>query len=563
MTLDVHFGFNEKGEPVSIPLFQMFFDATTGHGKTIGMKTLLWRFHLSFPDWKILIIDSKDKRDYADFNADIPICFVQTTEPLDLKNLLEPLVGSSMMYYLDKIIEEAIFDTLGEMQKNIEKKITRADKGKIKIHGKELGKLRVLNHLLKKLIVLVERPEITDELVLRPGLNVMPVSLPGVPARLKRAYQWLIVRSVMLKLTEPQHEKVLVVLDEFHKWSPQRWASIVKQAISENVSEGRGKQQFYWMADQALAKVDKEPLKPVKVWIVGQQLGRHEVKYAIETVNDMTELTMDKKDIKRLHVGHFIILDGVNHHVEKAYLQPCGVPDELAKQIATGERSPLDADPYISEFKFVSRVQEDEDLVYKEKCEALENKILEMNMEMLKIKKERDKLKAEIPDKVAFQNMKKKLERVNQDLATAQHKLQRFSSLESFLTGFVRDAVKETFPLGSSEVAVNVQGTLTEFNVTKTREVLNATDKDVQGQILLLAAEGWFKEKKRISTIQKELHRAFNSRPRTGTVETNLGGLVAKGILDRERSSAGGWLYWLKPEAEKLINVKNHVLKTV
>lgn len=91
--LMIHFGFNEKGEPVSIPLFQMFFDATTGHSKTAGMKTLLWRFHLSHPDWKILIIDSKDKRDYADFNADIPICFVETTEPLDLKNLLEPLVA--------------------------------------------------------------------------------------------------------------------------------------------------------------------------------------------------------------------------------------------------------------------------------------------------------------------------------------------------------------------------------------------------------------------------------------------------------------------------------------
>jgi hypothetical protein len=367
VTLDIHFGYDEQGQAVSIPLFQTFFNATTGHGKTVGMKTLLWRFHQAYPDWKILIIDSKDKRDYADFNADIPICFVETTEPLDLKNLLEPLVGSSMMYYLDKIIEEAIFDTLDEMQQNIERKIQDADEGKIKIHGKELGKLRVLNHLLKKLVVLVDRPEITSELVLRPGLNVMPVSLAGVPGRLKRAFQWLIVRSVMLKLTEPEFEKVLVVLDEFHKWSPQRWASICKQPISENVAEGRGKEIFYWMADQALAKVDKEPLKPVKVWIVGQQLGRHEVKYAVETVNDMTELTMDKKDIKRLRVGFFVIVDGVHHEVKRAYLHACGVPDELAVAIATGKQSPLDAEPYIQNFKFHVKIEEDEDMVFKEK----------------------------------------------------------------------------------------------------------------------------------------------------------------------------------------------------
>lgn len=367
--LAVHFGFNEEGEAVSIPLFQMFFNATTGHGKTVGMKTLLWRFHLSFPDWKILIIDSKDKRDYADFNADIPICFVETTEPLDIKALLEPILGARMVYFFDQIIEEAVFDTLGEIQQCIQKKVTQADEGKLKIPRKELGKLRVLNHLLKKLIVLIDRPEITPELKLKPGLNVMPVSLPGVPSNLKRAYQWLIVRSIMLKLTEPQFEKVLVIMDEFHRWSPQRWASIVKQQISENVSEGRGKRVFYWMADQALSKVDKEPLKPVKVWVVGQQMGRHEVRYAIETVNDMTDLTVEKRDIKNLKVGFFIIVDGVNHVVQKAYLQPCGVSDSLAREIAIGQRAPKDAEIFISQFEFVTESMEVEDLVWKEKYE--------------------------------------------------------------------------------------------------------------------------------------------------------------------------------------------------
>lgn len=433
MTLEIHFGFNEKSEPVSIPLFQMFFDATTGHGKTVGMKTLLWRFHQAYPDWKILVIDSKDKRDYADLNADIPICFVETTEPLDLKNLFEPLVGSGMMYYLDQIIEEAVFDTLGEMQKSIQKKITQAEERTIKIHGKQLGKLRVLNHLLKKLIVLVERPEITSELVLRPGLNVMPVSLPGVPGRLKRAFQWLIVRSVMLKLTEPQYEKVLVLLDEFHKWSPQKWASIVKQQISENVSEGRGKEIFYWMADQALAKVDKEPLKPVKVWIVGQQLGRHEVKYAVETVSDMTDLTVDKKDIKRLRVGHFIILDGVHHSVQQAYLQPYGVPDSLAKQIATGEKSPLDAESYISTFKFTTK-EEVDDLVWKEKYETLKKKYDELQEEF-------KKLKTQIPKRTEFANLTRKVEEQSKEISKLKREIAKLESLRTAIQNIVRDEI--------------------------------------------------------------------------------------------------------------------------
>ena len=350
--VQIPFGFNEKLQKVDLSLFHSFFVAMTGHGKTLGMKSLLQRFHARFPDWRILIIDSKDKRDYADLHADIPICFVETTDPLDLKNLLEPIVSAKMMYYFDKIIEEATFDTLGEMQRNIERKIIEADKGRLKIPSKELGKLRVINFTLRKLVDLIEKPNIIKELKLHDGFNVMPVSLPDVKnPNLKRAFQQLIVRSaLLLLLADPNYERTLLVLDENHKWNPQRYASICKQPLGEFISEGRSQDKIVWLADQALTKIDKEALKNVKVWVVGQQMESNEVQDARDTVNDITTLSVSEGDVKTLKTGFWILVDGLHQATERAYLQPTNVPDNIAVEIVKTGNPDL-AEPYIREYE--------------------------------------------------------------------------------------------------------------------------------------------------------------------------------------------------------------------
>jgi hypothetical protein len=400
----IPFGFNEKLEKVFLSLFHTFFVAMTGHGKTLGMKSLLLRFHELFPDWKILIIDSKDKRDYADLHADIPICFVEATDPLDLKNLMEPIVGAKMMYYFDKIIEEATFDTLGEIQRSIHKKVVDADEGRIKIHGKELGKLRVLDFTLAKLVALIEKPNIISELKLHEGFNVMPVSLPDVKnPNLKRAFQQLIARSaLLLLLADPLYERTLLVLDENHKWNPQRYSSICKQPLSEFISEGRSQDKIVWLSDQALTKIDKEALKNVKIWVVGQQMEDNEVEDARNAVNSITDLSVTDKEIKTLKIGNFILVDGLHRTVEKVYLQPYGTPDEITQQIAKGADPEL-AEPYI--FKFESKLRKsmeiDEDLIYKEKYEEL------LRQFERRVAEEREKAFKEAMDK--FEEMKKTL----------------------------------------------------------------------------------------------------------------------------------------------------------
>jgi len=431
----IPFGFKEQSQKVFLSLFHTFFVAMTGHGKTLGMKALLLRFHELFPEWKILIIDSKDKRDYADLNADIPICFVEATDPLDLKNLMEPIVGAKMMYYFDKIIEEATFDTLGEIQRNIHKKVVDADEGRIKIHGKELGKLRVLDFTLAKLVALIEKPNIISELKLQDGFNVMPVSLPDVKnPNLKRAFQQLITRSaLLLLLSNPLYERTLLVLDENHKWNPQRYSSICKQPLSEFISEGRSQDKIVWLSDQALTKIDKEALKNVKIWIVGQQMEDNEIEDARNTVNSITDLSVTNREIKTLKIGNFILVDGLHRTVEKVYLQPYGTPDEIAQQIAKGADPEL-AEPYILEFesKLRKSMEVDEDLVYKEKYEEEKRKREELEKEIpQKLEKVRQEAYAEAMKKVDEIKKEWKIDEYQETIAKLKDELEKLEPLKA------------------------------------------------------------------------------------------------------------------------------------
>jgi len=188
--------------------------------------------------------------------------------------------------------------------------------------------------------------------------------------------------------------------------------------MSDAISEGRSKEVFFWLADQAMTKVDKEPLKPVKIWVVGQQMEDNEVDDAVESVNDITDLKVGDKDIKRLRVGNFLVVDGVNMQVEEAYFQPNGVPDELAIEIAKGNKKPQEAESYLKGFKFEITQIEDEKMI-----EDLRIKLAEEKSKREETEKDRDKCKKKFEElQEDFSNMRTQIynevmERIQKDFA--------------------------------------------------------------------------------------------------------------------------------------------------
>lgn len=549
--VQIPFGFNEKAVRILLSLFHSFFVAMTGHGKTLGMKSLLLRFHELYPDWKILIIDSKDKRDYADLSADIPICFVETTEPLDLKNLLEPIVGANLMFYFDKIIEEAVFDTLGEMQRNIHRKVEDADAHRTKIHGRDLSKLRVIDYTLGKLVALVEKPNIIRELKLHDGFNVMPVSLPDVKnPTLKRAFQQLIVRSVLILLLSDQSlEKTLLVLDECHKWSPQRYGSICKQPLSEFVSEGRSQDKILWESDQALTKVDKEPLKNIKIWVIGQQMESNEVDDAKNTVNDMTDLSVTENDIKTLKTGSFILVDGLHGKVEQAYLKPYNVPDAVAVKIAQGDDPEL-AEPYIMAWEKKasqdSQLKNGDEEMYKQKCEEIQKKYDELQDEFDSLFDGSEELKKQ------FEDVIEQLKKEKNKAASADALIKQVTDLQKILSSLeparrFMEAIKQMLPsvqtsAAEAGVKITLGESLTEINLEDNApKEVSMNTQEPSGKLMFCAVRLHDKYLKNLSSrddkptfasadLQREAAE-FGWQLTNMTIGKTLGFLIREGYL--------------------------------
>jgi hypothetical protein len=559
--VQIPFGFNNRQEKILLSLFHTFFVAMTGHGKTLGMKSLLHRFLDQYPDWRVLIIDSKDKRDYADLNADVPICFVETTEPLDLKNLLEPVVGAKMMYYFDKIIEEAVFDTLGEVQRSIAQKVEDADAHKVRMSGKDLGKLRVLNYTMKKLVALVEKPNIVRELKLHDGFNVMAIGLPDVKnPTLKRAFQQLIVRSALiLLLSDPNLERTLLILDESHKWSSQRYGSICKQPLSEFVSEGRSQDKFVWLSDQALTKVDKEPLKNIKIWVVGQQMEANEVEDARNAVNDITDLNITDNDIKTLKLGNFILVDGLHGRVERAYLQPFNVPDELAIQIAGGADPEL-AEPLIREFESQS-LEDDE--VYRAKFEEEKRKREECEkefarqLEHLSNRMAEEKIRKTLQNHVSKDELQKAVaeadlngySRGRAEAETEEHPLPKevvrkvaaFDALNKALIEFAPTPVPTSVDT-PVHTTLGLQPIVTVVELEEIKRELPKVPSDtVKGKVLRLVKEEFFKTWKALNEVQSRLDELALGPNTSQTVTGALAELVEADVLGMKHTDRNRW----------------------
>jgi len=65
--------------------------AITRHGKTKTVKDLIRRGLEEGVFKRVLFIDSKDERDFKGMGIEVPPCFVDATEPLETKALLEAI----------------------------------------------------------------------------------------------------------------------------------------------------------------------------------------------------------------------------------------------------------------------------------------------------------------------------------------------------------------------------------------------------------------------------------------------------------------------------------------
>jgi len=152
----------------------------------------------------------------------------------------------------------------------------------------------------------------------------------------------------------------------------------------------------------------------------------------MNTVNDITDLRVSDRDIKTLKVGNFVLVDGLHGTVERVYLQPHGVPDDIAVRIVK-EANPDLAESYIIEYEKSQLLEVDEDLTYKplwleekDKREKLEQEFeqrLDQERQKIAVQAQEtvDKRLQEIAEtyvpKAQFKEVEDKLEALEKDAA--------------------------------------------------------------------------------------------------------------------------------------------------
>jgi hypothetical protein len=436
---------------------------------------------------------------------------------------------------------------------------------KEKMSGFERDVFDKLDAYLNEVLPQIEklRPRFTDKLELQdPGVYVE--DLVGISDEV----QGLLLASVMKKCYE-EMSGIIFVLIEVWKFLPQDRGSPVKWIIEKYVREMGAVESYLWIDAQDLRGVDKKHLRSIEIRLFGRQPDPHEIDELLKALPLPRSAKPTSEQIMTLKLGHFYAK--LRDTVELVYVRPRWLPEEVAIQVAKGAIAP--DGPEVERYKPRSPVSSS--------VSSVNSQVLEVNDEVYKEKYEEEKLQREKLEKwleaantrinTLAKEMKEYQDATEKDAAErfktidvqheAIHKLQEeVRELQPFKA--LRDALvdalghpKQAESAAAGEVIVSVQPTLTEFTVkTARREVLEATDQDTNGQILLLAHKGFFGERRKIGTVLAELERKFNSRPNHRTVEKAMGELTGKGVLTREKD-AGSWIYWLSEGAEKLIKV--------
>jgi len=386
----------------------------------------------------------------------------------------------------------------------------------------------------------LEKWVFSDKLELKEGVNVMDLS------GMRLETQHLVIAST-IEYAFSYLDHVVVIVPEAWETLPQGKMTPVKWVAQQFIRKGAAIGNYLWLDSQDIGGIDKTPLRQCDNWLMGRMKEAHEVERILK---QLLGLKVPKEEIQTLSLGHFYA--AIGNEVKKVYVLPVGVPEHVGEAVAHGTMTPEQVrDAYLKS----SRVLEDEDLVYKELYEKVKQDRDKMAKEMEKLQEQfvdiRKKIYQELKDE-----FDKKVDKLQEDLDQAKEENEAFHNLRELLRQILdipAGAPTTTTP-GASEVSVDVETTVTEFNVSVKRETVKATNKDATGQILLLASKDWLNERRRISDIRGELYRVFNSSPRPGTVETALADLSGKGILEREREGKS-WFYWLRPEAKDLIKV--------
>lgn len=338
-TQTVHLGFEVgTGEPVSVPITHLCVTGQTQlSGKTTTLEAMVARSGMK----AIAFVTKRGEGVFSMPNAAVDKVSLSSSYHVIrpyfhhradwqfVSDILGAILSEKLKFqrpWIMKVCRGA--KNIRDVQANVQRALKGDKQRKIKAAtGLAESVYTELEAYFELLLPELERLPYSDTLELSPGLNVMDLS------DYSTALQMLVVSSVLEEIYR-KYKGVITVIPEAWEFVPGGKSSPAKSAAINLIRKGAVLRNFIWLDSQDLASIDTEVRRACGVWILGVQREQNEVKRAISHIPAGTKRPK-LEDVMHLERGEFFVCHG--REVQKVYVQPAWMPEDIAKKISTGE----------------------------------------------------------------------------------------------------------------------------------------------------------------------------------------------------------------------------------
>lgn len=364
-----------SGKPVYLPLHHLaIFGMTQKSGKTTALEALISRAKLK----AIAFITKRGEGGFTKYNLVTPY-YKPRSDWQFVEGLVNVALGERVKY------EPGMRSAIMKVCRG------RKDLKEIQLEARSLAKndrsqfMRAVYERLDQYLDIVipelDKWTFTTKLQLNEGINVMDLS------GMRLETQHLVIAS-SIEYAFSTLDHVVVIIPEAWESIPQGKMTPVKWVAEQFIRKGAALGNYLFLDSQDIGGIDKTPLRQVDNWLMGRMKEAHEVARILK---QLLGAKLPPEEIQTLGLGTFYA--AIGNDVRKVYVLPLGVPEEVGRQVALGQRSP---ESVREEFLKVKVMEEDE--MYREKFEEEKQKREKLEKQLVDKYVSKDSLKAAIAE---------------------------------------------------------------------------------------------------------------------------------------------------------------------
>lgn len=321
--MDILLGFEVgTGQPVKIPLHHLaIFGMTQLSGKTTALEALITRSGLK----AIAFITKRGEAGFSKCHT-VPPYYKPRADWQFVEGLVNVALGEKVKY--EPGMRWAIMKVckghknLRDVQKAAQE---MAVESKREFMQSVFGKLTAY---LEIVVPELDRWVLLDRLDLTVGINVMDLS------GMKLETQHLVIASTIEHIFQ-NLDHVVVIVPEAWETLPQSRMTPVKWVAQQFIRKGAAIGNYMFLDSQDIGGIDKTPLRQCDNWLMGRMKEAHEVERVLKQLLGMK---VKAEEIQTLPLGHFFA--AVGNKVQKVYVLPSEVPEEVGIKVAAGDLAP-------------------------------------------------------------------------------------------------------------------------------------------------------------------------------------------------------------------------------